>query len=170
MASARPSRRPGSWTRRSTAAAAVAVALALTGCSATNPITTSEAYNVVDGVQESLSDTVAVRNLLVFTRGEGEPGVLVGALSNSGREDVQVTLRPEGAGSVTVDVPARGTVLLGGDRGETVELATVGVAPGALLTVTASASGGGDVPIKVPVYDDTLPEYADVVPQAEPEA
>lgn len=162
MASARPSRRPGSWTRPSTAAAVAALALA--GCSATNPITTAVPYNVVDGVQETLTDTVAVQNLLVVSSGEGEPGVMVGAVANEGREDVEVTLEIDGGGSVTVDVPARGTVLLGGDDGEEVEIDSVGVAPGALLTVTASTPGGGDVPIQVPVFDDALPEYAEIVP------
>lgn len=159
MASARPSRR---LVPRTPTAGAVA-ALALAGCSATNPITTAEPYNVVDGVQETLTDTVAVQNLLVVTSAQGEPGVMVGAVRNESREDVEVTLQIDGGGSVTVEVPARGTVLLGGD-GEEVEIESVGVAPGALLTVTASTSGGGDVPIQVPVFDDALPEYAQIVP------
>jgi hypothetical protein len=121
---------------------------------------------VVDGVAESVSDDVSVRNFIVFAAEEGGPGVLVGALANHGREDVEVTLSPEGGAPVTVDVPARGTVLLGGENGETFEIDAVDAAPGALLTITASAPGGGDVPIQVPVFDGSLPEYADLVPEA----
>ncbi len=165
MASARPSRPHVSRTRTATAVAVTALVLA--GCSATNPITTAIPYNVVDGVAESVSEDVGVRNLIVFAAEEGAPGVLVGAVANGGREDVEVTLSPEGAAPVTLDVPARGTVLLGGEEGETVELDSVGAAPGSLLTITASTPGGGDVPIRVPVFDGSLPEYADLVPEAD---
>ena len=163
MASARPSRRHRSWTRTTTAAAVAA--LALTGCSATNPITTSEAYNVVDGVQAEIGSSVAARSLLVFTREEGGPGTMTGALTNQGREDVEVTLAPAGGDEVSVDVPARGTVLLGPDGDEEIELDSVEAAPGAHLTVTISTPEGGSTDVQVPVFDDTLPEYAEVVPE-----
>jgi hypothetical protein len=164
VASARPSRRPAPRTAATTAAA-VAV-LALTGCSATNPITTAEAYNVVDGVQARLTDTVAAQNLLVFTAEEGAPGTMTGALANQGREDVEVTLEIDGADPVTIDVPARGTVLLGGDDGEEVELDSVDAVPGGLLTVTVSTTEGGSLALQVPVFDGSLPEYEDLVPEA----
>ena len=163
MASARPSRRPWSRTRTTVAAAGLA-ALALSGCSATNPIPTAEAYNVVDGVQMDLGGDVGARNLLVLTSGEGEAGVMTGALTNRSREDVEVELAPEGGDAVTVDVPAGGTVLLGGQDGEEVELDSVPVMPGALMTVTASTPQGGTHEIRVPVFDGTLPEYAEFVP------
>ncbi|GAA2726406.1 hypothetical protein [Cellulomonas aerilata] len=163
MASARPSRRP--WSRTAVVLSAGAV-LVLAGCSATNPITTSEAYNVVDGVPVDLGGDVAGRNLLVFTSGEGEVGTMSGALTNQSREDVQVELSAEGTDPVTVDVGAGQTVLLGGDEGEEVELESVGAPPGANLTMTLSTPAGGSVDVPVPVFDGTLPEYAEMVPDA----
>ena len=163
MASARPSRRTRSWT--TSAAVAAAAVLGLSGCSATNPITTAEAYNVVDGVQADLGSSVAARNLLVVTAEEGGAGTMTGGLTNAGREDVEVTVEPEGADSVTITVPARGTVLLGSDFDEEVEIDRVEAAPGSLLTVTVSTPEGGSTDIQVPVFDGTLPEYAELVPE-----
>ncbi len=163
MASARPSRRP--WSRAAVALSAGAV-LTLAGCSATNPITTSEAYDVVDGVRADLGGDVRGTNLLVLASGEGEAGTVVGALSNHGREDVEVEIGTEGGDSTTVDVGAGRTVLLGGDNGEEVELDAVDVAPGAHLTMTLSTQSGGSVAVPVPVFDGTLPQYADHVPDA----
>jgi hypothetical protein len=162
VASARPSRRP--WSRTAVALSGLGV-LALAGCSATNPITTSEAYNVVDGVQADLGGDVTARNLLVFTSEEGAAGTMSGAVTNQGREDVEVELAAEGADPVTIDVPAGGTVLLGQDDGEDVELDAVGAAPGAHLTVTLTTDQGGSIEIPVPVFDGTLPEYAEMVPE-----
>lgn len=164
MASARPSRRTRSWTRTTVVAAA---ALTLAGCSATNPITTAESYNVVDGVQVDVGSSVAARSLLVLTAGEGEVGAMAGALTNAGREDVEVTVEPDGADAVTIDVPARGTVLLGGEDGEEIALERVAAAPGALLTVTLSTPDGGSSAVQVPVLDATLPEYSDAVPESD---
>jgi hypothetical protein len=167
VASARPSRRPGS-PARTVAVAGVAV-LSLAGCSATNPITTAEAYNVVDGVQALLDENVAAQNLLILTSGEGEVGALVGALANQSREDVEVTIEIEGADPITVDVPSRGTVLLG-PAGEEIEIDSVAAAPGANLATTVSTPQAGSVTLGVPVFDGTLPEYAELVPEADGEA
>jgi len=166
VASARPSRRLRTWTRPSAAAAVAALgALALAGCSATNPIATQQVHNVTDGQQAVLSEDLAVQNLTVFTSGEGEAGTLVAALANKGREDLEVTIQAEGADAVSVDVPARGTVFLGGENGEEVELDSVAAAPGALLAIEFSSAQGGSVTIDAPVLDGTLPEYADLVPE-----
>ena len=161
MASARPSRRP--WSRAAVALSAGAV-LTLAGCSATNPITTSEAYDVVDGVRADLGGDVQGKNLLVLTSAEGQAGTMVGALSNHGREDVEVEIATEGADSTTVEVGAGRTVLLGDQDGEEGEIESVEAPPGGLLTVTASTPAGGSVDIPVPVFDGTLPEYAELVP------
>ncbi len=159
MASARPSRRP--WSRTAVALSGLGV-LALAGCSATNPITTAEAYNVVDGVQAELGGDVFAHNLLVFTSEEGAAGTMSGALANKSREDVEVELAPQGADPVTIEVPAGGTKLL---SDEDVELDSVEAAPGAHLTVTATTQAGGSIDIPVPVFDGTLPDYSEMVPE-----
>lgn len=165
MASARPSRRPRLRTRTTVVASGLAV-LTLAGCSATNPITTAEAYNVVDGVEMDLGGDVAARALLVLTSGEGEVGLLTGALTNQSREDVEVELAPEGGDPITLDVRAGTTLLLGNEDGEEVEIERVPVVPGSLMTISATTPEGGTHEIRVPVFDGRLPEYADLVPDA----
>ena len=154
--------------RPSRAAAAglvAAAALALTGCSATNPITTLGAYDASDGAGISVG-TLHAQNLLVVTAGEGEPGVLSGALANRSSDDEDVTLTVSGGDPVDVSVRAGGTVLLGatdapaGFETFDVPVASVDSAPGALTTVTVRTTGGGTAELKVPVLDATLPEYA----------
>lgn len=164
MATALPSRRPA---QRTAAVAVVVAALGLTGCSATNPIITSMEYNVVDGVQAGITESLQAQSLLVFTTGEGQVGTMTGALANQGREDVQVTLEPQGADAVTIEVPSRGTVLIGPDRQQTVELDSVAAPPGAHLAVLVSTPEGGSVEVQVPVLDGTLPEYDEIVPEPE---
>lgn len=155
---------PRTATRR-LAALAVASAVVLGGCSATNQITTIDDYPPSDGVAITV-DEVRALNLLVLTEGEGEPGLLVGALTNTSGEDTTVTLEVEGGTSVDVDVPSAGTVLLtGGEaheryRSEDVVLEAVATPPGGLTTVTVSTPAGGSSEVSVPVLDGTLGEYA----------
>jgi hypothetical protein len=124
------------------------------------------AYNVVDGVQADLTEDLAGHNLLIFASGEGEVGTMSGALLNRTRDSVEYTIEIEGADPVTVEVPARSTVLLG-EAGEEVPIDSVPAAPGAAVPVTLSTSEAGRVEVRVPVFDGTLPEYQDSVPEAE---
>lgn len=160
--------------RPSRAAAAglvAAAALALTGCSATNPITTLGAYDASDGAGISVG-TLHAQNLLVVTAGEGEPGVLSGALANRSSDDEDVTLTVSGGEPVELSVRAGGTVLLGatdapaGFETFDVAVASVDAAPGALTTVTLRTTGGGTAELRVPVLDATLPEYAPLLEAA----
>ena len=49
-----------------------AVALTLAGCSATNPITTAESYNVVDGVPALFAGQIPVQKAIADYRIGGE--------------------------------------------------------------------------------------------------
>ncbi|NMR20329.1 hypothetical protein [Cellulomonas fimi] len=166
MASARPSRRLRPSSRWAGLPVVVLAGTALAGCSAVNPMTSMEPYNASDGVRVEVSSTVSVENLLVLTAAEGAPGTLVGGVANRGDEDVRVTLSADGADDLTVSVPAGQTVVLGGAGEDPAELDTVNAAPGALLRVTVSAPQAGSQEVQVPVLDDTLSEYEDLVPAA----
>lgn len=157
----------GTRSRVAVVGAALAVAAGLAGCSATNPMTTQNNYDASDGVSVELGD-VTVRNLLVLTSAEGAPGTVLGAVSNGGGDSTRVsfTVAGEQAGR-PVPVDANGTVVLGPESDATVDLDAVPAAPGGLLELEISSDLGGTSTVQVPVLDGTLPEYADLVPDAE---
>jgi len=150
-----------------------ALALAVTGCS---PITTQQQYAASDGVRAQVGDDVKAENLLIISAAEGEPGVLLGALTNTGDQPTTVTLV---IGSQSDDVPlAPGqTALLGAtDATEAANLVVVdvaidavGAAPGSLTDVELSTPEAGSITIGVPVLDGTLEAYATLVPTRAPE-
>ena len=146
--------------------AATAATLTFAGCSATNPIATQNDYAPSDGVGAQLGD-VSFGNLLVLTSAEGEPGTLLGSVTNRGRDDVKVTLGlSDGAAGPPIDVRAGDTVLLGPEKDVTLELDAVPAPPGAVVDLAVSSDAGGSSTVGVPVLDGTLPEYADLVPSS----
>ncbi len=151
---------------RSITAAGVALAgvlaAVLSGCSATNQITTAQVYSASDGVRAELGDLTA-ENLLVLSAGKDEPGSLQGAFTNRGDDTLTVTVTSDGEQVGKVRVKAGATQLLGGTHGDDVVFDTQ-AAPGALTTLTIDTGEGGSQDIQVPVLDGTLPEYADIVP------
>ncbi|WP_182113047.1 MULTISPECIES: hypothetical protein [unclassified Actinotalea] len=150
-----------------TAAASVAsvtLALTLSACSATNPITTQDDYAASDGVMAQVGDLRA-GNLVILTTGDGEPGALVGAVTNDG-DDAEVTFALDGEEIASFEVRSRETVLLNQD-GEEVEIAAVDAAPGTFARLMMASDVSGSTTVNVPVLDGTLPEYADHVPDAE---
>lgn len=152
---------------RRTAALALLAVVALTGCSQTNPVTTDREYSAADGVRVSLGDLRAT-NLLVVAAEKGGPGIVSGGVTNDGDTDTTVTLSVGDESGTTLDVPAGGAVLFGtgSDTGESIEVAAVPAAPGALATVTLSSPEAGSTTVQVPVLDGTLPEYAPLLPTA----
>lgn len=141
---------------------------ALTGCSAVNPITTDRPYNASDGIRVTLGTSFTAENLLIISAEEGDPGALIGGLTNRGSTNLVVTLAADGAQDVTVAVPAGVTVLLGSESNEPVELDAVDVPPGATLPVTISTPEGGSEQISIPVLDGTFAPYATLVPTPTP--
>ncbi|WP_407344630.1 hypothetical protein [Pengzhenrongella phosphoraccumulans] len=163
MASVRLSRPSRPWSRPLAAGMVALAAVAITGCS---PLTTTKPYAPSDGVRVVLGSTFSAANLLIISEAEGEPGVLVGGLTNKSDSPISVTLSPKGATEATVRVPAGETVLLGGDNDPPLEIDKVGVAPGAVLPMTISTRDGGSEDVSIPVLDGTLPQYANLVPTA----
>ena len=166
--------------RAAVAATGLAAALVLAGCSATNPIQTQDQYDASDGVSVRLGD-VRASNLMILSAAEGKEGVLLGALTNTGADGVTVTVTfgapGEGgdaapaADATTVDVPARGTVLLtgslGSDEDDTkvdVRVSQTPAAPGGVALVGIDVDTAGSTAVQVPVLDGTLPDYATLLP------
>lgn len=150
--------------RRPHALAAVVLAVALSGCSATNQITTQVQYDASDGIGATLGQ-VSAQNLLLVAAGADQPGAVQGALSNRGERAEVVTLSV-GESDAEVEVGPGATVLLGGENGEQVLLAAPD-APGATTDLTISTAAGGSQSLRVPVLDGTLPEYTGLVPDAD---
>lgn len=150
---------------RTVAAGSVAVgavlAAVLSGCSATNPITTEKPYSASDGVRATLGPVTA-ENLLLVAAEADAPGALQGALSNRGDDAVAVLVGVGGA-TQRVWLESGQTVLLGGSQGEEAVFTTPD-APGATTELTLSTDADGTETFQVPVLDGTLPEYADLVP------
>ncbi len=142
-------------------ASLVAAALVLSGCSATNPITTQNNYEASDGVHAQVGD-LRVLNLIVLSAGDGESGTLVGAVANDG-DDTRVGLVVGGAEAGELRVRSGETVLLGTEDGEQVEVDAVAEAAGAFVDVTIT-SGAGSTTVPVPVLDGSLPEYEEYAP------
>lgn len=162
-------------TRAAVAGLVASAALVLTGCSATNPITTLDGYAASDGTAAQVGAVHAL-NLIVVAEAEGAPGVLTGALANRSGEDEDVTLTVAGGEPVDVEVPAGSSVLIGVTdapaRYTTTEVpvAAVDAAPGGLVTVTITSGSSGTTEVRVPVLDAALPEYAAVLEGVTPAA
>ncbi|RYV51225.1 hypothetical protein [Pengzhenrongella frigida] len=163
MASVRPSTPARSWSRLLGVGIVALLPLTVAACS---PIVTTKPYSPSDGIRVELGSSLSAANLLIISAAEGEPGVLIGGLTNSTDKATTVTLSPQGASEATVRVPAGATVLLGGGDDPPLELDTVDVAPGQVLPVTLSTPDGGSEAVSIPVLDGTLPQYADLVPTA----
>lgn len=144
------------------AAVALAAVVGLSGCSATNEITTQRGYNASDGVLLAVGDTVLGQNLVVVSRATGDPGVLTGALTNNGTTDATVTVTVDGTTPTDVPVAAGSTVLLQG--ADAVRLGAVDQPPGSTVRLTLAATTAGSASASVPVLDGTLPAYATLLP------
>jgi len=110
---------------RSAAAVAISVVSlsGVAGCAVFSPPTVLRPYVPSDGLSATVGD-VSVRNALVVSGSEGQPGVVSAALVNSGEQAAQVT--------VTVDT------------GSSPTSSTFTVGPGTSFTI-GSGSGVGDL-------------------------
>jgi len=150
---------------RHLAVAVLGLSLALTGCSATNEITTSVPYDPSDGLGLVIGD-VELANVLVLSVAEGAPGTILGSATNRGPSPVELTIGLGDGADTTIALDGGATVRLG-PRDEPVDLEAVPAPPGAMVTVHIDSDAGGATTLDVPVLDGTLPEYADLVPAAD---
>jgi hypothetical protein len=150
---------------RTLALTTLALAVAgLTGCSEFSEQTTTLQYAPADGTQLDLGDNVGVRNAILLSDGNGEPGSLLVTVYNYGRDGATVTFAGNGIdGSFPLDP---GQVLMIGPEGEEqLRVDSVSERPGELVPLQVSA-GSTTEELKVPVLDGTQPEFEELVPTA----
>lgn len=144
---------------------AVAAAALLAACS---PTTTVMPYAPSDGARVNLTGSVRGVNLMVVSEGDGAPGALLGALANDSAEDVSFELAAEGNDPVSLVVPAGETVYLNApgqpELSVDARLDAIDTYPGGELDATLSGAGA-DEEFRLPVFDGTLPEYAEYLPE-----
>jgi len=144
-------------------AAALGASLLTAGCGYITPQQTSHQYSASDGIRADLGP-LQLRNILIVSKGENEPGRLIGAVYNSSSKDVKLTVNGAKGSQTEVPVKANGYTLLNQDSDAAV-LSTTGGKPGSLVELKVSENGTNvSNTVKVPVLDATLKEYKDYVP------
>jgi hypothetical protein len=140
-------------------------AVALSGCQTQSPIQTQFSYQPADGVAVNLG-TVQVRDLVVVSSAQDQPGVLSGVVVNKGAQPVRVTFATANGGQASVEAaPGKDTRLEDSTAVDPATLPKVGTAPGGLLPIEVSTPEGGAQNVKVPVL---LPQgyYQTITPPA----
>lgn len=139
------------------AGALAAGTLALGGCAVNSPQTTLVRYAPADGIEMD-GEALDARDVLVVSNGDGAPGVVSGALVNSGTEPLTVTVTVAGqpAGEVTVE-PGTSARLDGvgadGSEGQRTVVETVETPAGQGVEVRLQAAGEtltGTAPVLLP--------------------
>ncbi|MBT2584709.1 hypothetical protein [Arthrobacter sp. ISL-95] len=144
------------------AAAAIGVGLlSVTGCGFVNAQQTTHQYSASDGIKADLGP-LQLRNILIVSSGEKEPGRVIGAVFNQSGNDVTLTVSGANGAQTEIPVKANSETYLN-DTADAAILSTAGVVPGGLTPVTIR-SGSDSATINVPVVDGTLPEYAKYLP------
>ncbi|MFD5278654.1 hypothetical protein ACFWIX_13985 [Pseudarthrobacter sp. NPDC058362] len=144
-------------------AAAIGMGLLTAGCSYITPQQTTHQYSSSDGIRTDLGP-LKLRNILVVSAGEDQPGRLIGAVYNNSSKDV--TLKISGAEGSEAEVPVKAnSYTLLNDTTDEVVLDTTGGKPGSLVDMEVSEDGTNvSNTVKVPVLDATLNEYKDYLP------
>ena len=146
------------------AAGSLALVLAtMTGCGYINPQQTSHQYAAADGIRADLGP-LQLRNMLIISAGEDQPGRLIGAVYNSSSQDVKLTVNGAEGSQTQVPVKANSYTLLNDSTDEAI-LSTTGGNAGSLVDVKVTEDGTGVTKtIKVPVLDASQAEYKDYLP------
>jgi len=144
-------------------AAALGASLLTAGCGYITPQQTSHQYSASDGIRTDLGP-LQLRNILIVSNGEDEPGRLIGAVYNSSSKDVTLTVNGAKGSQTQVPVKANSYTLLN-DKADAAILSTTGGKPGSMVDVKITENGTNvSNTVKVPVLDATLKEYKDYVP------
>ncbi|GAB3556171.1 hypothetical protein GCM10027404_34310 [Arthrobacter tumbae] len=143
------------------AGTAVLALLGATGCSAVNEQATTIQYAASDGIVDSVGP-VLLRNILIITSAEGEPGALLGTLFNESDSAVQVRIDGENENS-QVTIEANGKYVFEDEVDDDGTLEGISEVPGSLVDLEFTVNSESET-IRVPVLDGTLEEYREYVP------
>ena len=150
-------------------AAALGASLLTAGCGYITPQQTSHQYSASDGIRADLGP-LQLRNILIVSTGENDPGRLIGAVYNSSSKDVKLTVNGAKGSQTEVPVKANSYTLLN-EKSDAAILSTTGGKPGSLVDVKISENSTNvSNTVKVPVLDATLQEYKSYVPTPSPSA
>jgi hypothetical protein len=154
----------GRRARLAMAIAALGVSLlAITGCGYINPQQTTAQYASSDGTKADLGP-LQIRNFIIISSGEDQPGRVVGAVYNSSSNDVKLTVNGAEGSQTEIQVAKNSYTLLNESTDPAI-LSTTGGIPGSLVEVKVTESGTKQSStVKVPVLDATLPEYKEYLP------
>ncbi|MBD7996154.1 hypothetical protein H9639_12675 [Arthrobacter sp. Sa2CUA1] len=151
--------------RTRTAAAAGVIALSLlgaTGCSAVNDQATTMEYSPSDGIVQDIGE-LQLRNIVVVSDGDGEPGRLLGTAANASTEPITFELSIGGT-DLSWNIPAGGKVVYDDEPQALVE--SVNVVPGTGIRAEATAASESAT-LNIPVVDGQVPYYKDYLPTPE---
>lgn len=144
-------------------AAALGVGLLTAGCGYITPQQTNHQYSASDGIRADLGP-LKLRNILIVSSGDDQPGRVIGAVYNSSSQDVKLTMKGAEGSQTEVSVKANSSTLLNDTTDEAI-LSTSGGKPGSLVDIQVSEDGTNvSSTVKVPVLDATLPEYKEYLP------
>ncbi|MHA7293000.1 hypothetical protein [Arthrobacter sp. HLT1-21] len=148
--------------KRSLAAGAALVAvLGATGCSVTSEQATTIQYAASDGIVDEVGP-LELRNIMIITSDEGEPGTILGTVFNPTDSAVQLTIEGDNE-TVDITVPAEGKWVFEDETTDDGVLDGISEIPGALVDLTFVVNSE-TAELRVPVLDGTLEEYREYVP------
>lgn len=137
--------------------------LSVTGCGYINPQQTTAQYTSSDGTSADLGP-LELRNIMIISSGENEPGRLLGAVYNSSSKDVVLTVKGAAGSQARVSVEKNSVVNLSEPQDKTL-LDSTGGRPGSLVEVMISEDGTSQsTQFKVPVLDGTIADYKPYLP------
>lgn len=152
---------------------AIALSLGImVGIGACSPVHTLDIFDPSDGVRAVLDGEIRATNLLILTGGAGNPGTLVGSLTNTTGETLEVEVLVDENEPILVEIDAHHTAYLtpknpdfdGASFAFDAQIPSVATPPGGTADVTLATASGGATSVQVPVLDGTLEPYDEYLP------
>jgi hypothetical protein len=143
-----------------------------TGCSLYSEKATLIEYNPSDGVSDSIGD-IDLRNVFALSE-DGETVALVLSVINNGDDGANVDFQIEtGDGTKVTErlyVAGDSSKSTGGEDVDPILFTGVEAQVGSLIEVYAQTGNEPGKQLLVPLYDGSLPEYSDLVPETDAQA
>lgn len=161
--------------KRAGAALAIgATLLSATGCGVINTFEgdqpTTLMYDASDGVSFTMwpkGNRFDVRNLMLISEGNGQPGRLLGTVLNLSDSDAtfEIDWGLDGIENTVINVPANSQIRFEDDANKVI-VPSVEKMPGETVTTTQGVIGQVTEAFNLPILDDSLEEYGEYLPNA----